>query len=299
MDFIHNNNISNSILIIGNGFDLDLGIKTKYIDFANSEYWPFEERVSFEENTLPFFLNSRKNKVETWFDLEELLAKFARDNSILSQEKINDTMRDFEFLKKRLKEYLEKQEDVFFEEMKENTQTNKASHLILKVFFKKQGRKIYTFNYTNTQKIAKSLISGFEDNVTHIHGSIKENNIILGTGDQRDIPDPFFQFYKSASPNYSSNNLVEDLNNADKIYIFGHSLGRNDHDYFSDFFKMASSNPKIPQYSKKIKIRIFTYDNNSEIDIKKQLMTLTNRHLTGLYAHCDFKIIKTSMNNHS
>ena len=217
MDFIHNNNISNSILIIGNGFDLDLGIKTKYIDFANSEYWPFKERFSFEENTLPYFLNSHKNNVETWFDLEELLAIFARDNSILSKEKINDTMRDFEILKKKLKEYLEKQEDVFFEEMKGNTQTNKVSHLILQVFLKMQGRKIYTFNYTNTQKIAKSLISGFEDNVTHIHGSIKKNNIILGTGDQRDIPDPFFQFYKSASPNYSSNNFVEDLNNLDKI----------------------------------------------------------------------------------
>ena len=100
MDFIHNNNISNSILIIGNGFDLDLGIKTKYIDFANSEYWPFKERFSFEENTLPYFLNSHKNNVETWFDLEELLAKFARDNSILSKEKIDDTMRDFKILKK-------------------------------------------------------------------------------------------------------------------------------------------------------------------------------------------------------
>ena len=299
MDYIQNNNISNSILIIGNGFDLDLGIKTKYIDFANSEYWPFKERFSFEENTLPYFLNSHKNKVETWFDLEELLAIFARDNSILSKEKINDTMRDFEILKKKLKEYLEKQEEVFFEEMKENTQTKKMSHSILQDFLEMQNSKIYTFNYTNTQKIAKNLILGFKDNVTHIHGSIKENNIILGTGDQRDIPDPFFQFYKSASPNYSSNNLVEDLNNADEIYIFGHSLGRNDHDYFSDFFKKASSNNKIPQYSKKIKIRIFTYDNNSEIDIKKQLMALTNRHLIGLYAHCDFKIIKTSMNNHS
>ena len=177
---------------------------------------------------------------------------------------------------------------------KTHTQRMKASHSILQDFLEMQNSKIYTFNYTNTQKIAKNLILDFKDNVTHIHGSIKENNIILGTGDQRDIPDPFFQFYKSASPNYSSNNLVEDLNNADEIYIFGHSLGRNDHDYFSDFFKMASSNPKVPQCSKKIKIRIFTYDNNSEIDIKKQLMALTNRHLIGLYAHCDFKIIKTN-----
>ena len=138
----------------------------------------------------------------------------------------------------------------------------KASHSILQDFLEMQNSKIYTFNYTNTQKIAKNLILDFKDNVTHIHGSIKENNIILGTGDQRDIPDPFFQFYKSASPNYSSNNLVEDLNNADEIYIFGHSLGRNDHDYFSDFFKFAISNPKTPLYSKKIKIKIFTFYNS-------------------------------------
>ena len=140
MDFIHNNNISNSILIIGNGFDLDLGIKTKYIDFANSEYWPFKERFSFEENTLPYFLNSHKNNVETWFDLEELLAKFARDNSILSKEKINETMSDFEILKKKLKDYLEKQEEVFFEKMKKKTHTQrmKASHSILQDFLEMQ-----------------------------------------------------------------------------------------------------------------------------------------------------------------
>lgn len=30
----------NNILILGNGFDLDLGLPTKYSDFANSEYWP-------------------------------------------------------------------------------------------------------------------------------------------------------------------------------------------------------------------------------------------------------------------
>ena len=70
----------------------------------------------------------------------------------------------------------------------------KKSHSILQDFLDRQNRKIYSFNYTNTQKIAKNLILDFKDNVTHIHGSIKENNIILGTGDQRDIPDPFFQF---------------------------------------------------------------------------------------------------------
>ena len=33
--------MTKNIFIIGNGFDLDLGMKTKYSDFANNEkYWP-------------------------------------------------------------------------------------------------------------------------------------------------------------------------------------------------------------------------------------------------------------------
>ena len=32
-----------STLIIGNGFDLDLGLKTSYKDFRNSEPWPIKD----------------------------------------------------------------------------------------------------------------------------------------------------------------------------------------------------------------------------------------------------------------
>lgn len=32
-----------NVFIIGNGFDLDLGLPTKYSDFAKSEYWPVSE----------------------------------------------------------------------------------------------------------------------------------------------------------------------------------------------------------------------------------------------------------------
>ena len=31
------------ILILGNGFDLGLGLKTSYRDFCNSKYWPFNK----------------------------------------------------------------------------------------------------------------------------------------------------------------------------------------------------------------------------------------------------------------
>lgn len=32
--------IPKRLLIIGNGFDLDLGRNTRYSDFAKSEFWP-------------------------------------------------------------------------------------------------------------------------------------------------------------------------------------------------------------------------------------------------------------------
>ena len=55
------NHIHQSVLILGNGFDLDLGIRTKYKQFADdNDYWPFKESISFEEDSLPFFLLNQK-----------------------------------------------------------------------------------------------------------------------------------------------------------------------------------------------------------------------------------------------
>lgn len=289
------NHIPHSVLILGNGFDLDLGLQTKYEQFADSdEYWPFKE--SFEEDSLPFFLNKHKSQVDTWFDLEELLACYANESQNLPKEKIPQAKQYFSILSGALKEYLIKQEEIFVERMYNSmgqTRRMTPAHRVLQLFLEKRVRSIYTFNYTNTYRIANQLILNFEGTFNHIHGSTFDDNIILGAGDQRQIKDVFFEFYKSASPFYKSNNLVEDLNNADEVYIFGHSLGKNDHDYFSEFFKMVSKTVHRPFGNGKIKVRIFTYDNNSEIELKKQLMTLTENHLIGLYAHCDFKILKT------
>lgn len=293
------NYIPHSVLILGNGFDLDLGIRTKYKQFADdNDFWPFKESSSFDEDSLPFFLNKHKSQVDTWFDLEELLACYASEKKDLSKEKISQAKQDFSILSRALKEYLIKQEETFVERMHNSmghARRMTAAHRMLQLFLKKQVRSIYTFNYTNTLRIANQLILNFEGVFNHVHGSTLDDNIILGAGDQRQINEDFFEFYKSASPFYKSNNLVEDLNNADEVYIFGHSLGKNDHDYFSEFFKMASKTVQRPFVPSKIKVRIFTFDDKSEIELKKQLMTLTGSHLIGLYAHCDFKILKTDV----
>ena len=52
-------------LIIGNGFDIDLGLNTRFSDFANAkDFWPENDG-----SKLSAYLESKKS-VEKWFNLE-------------------------------------------------------------------------------------------------------------------------------------------------------------------------------------------------------------------------------------
>ena len=44
---------------------------------------------------------------------------------------------------------------------------------------------------------------------------------------------------------------------------------------------------------RRIKVTIYTKDEASEIAIKRQLRKLTDNHLQGIYANCDFEIKNT------
>lgn len=286
-----------SILVLGNGFDLDLGMKTSYRCFADSEEWPFDESNGYETDSLPYFLNQHKNDVNTWFDLEELLANYATQEIEQNDNEILNNIESLRILTESLGTYLQKQENIYIEKMCNmmgHTRPVSPSHCVLQMLLKKPEISVYSFNYTNAYRVANTMILNTPDVFNYVHGTIKGGDMVLGTGDTRCLNDEYFSFYKSASIHYKSSNLVEALSSADEVYIFGHSLGVNDHDYFSEFFKMATRERRGYPCLGKIKLRIFTLNDKSEIDIKKQLMTLTDKHLIGLYAHCDFKILKTA-----
>lgn len=44
------------LLILGNGFDIDLGMKTKYSDFAKSHYWDDLMKMSMGESSMIYCL---------------------------------------------------------------------------------------------------------------------------------------------------------------------------------------------------------------------------------------------------
>lgn len=289
--FGHKSYMPKTLLIIGNGFDMSLGLKTSYKAFAKSKYWPFDGYFYNIHNELSKFLNQKRG-LELWFDLEKALAEYTQtDHDPL--EKTGD-QANFTLLVKKLQEYLTNEQNSF----EPNKQCQVVKNIIQPIF-QKEDYHIHSFNYTDFSELAKKI--GIEEEIPkerihYVHGSLASNDIILGTGDAMDLPDDYAWLYKSFSKHYKSNDLVKDLADADEVYIFGHSMGENDFDYFRSFFQSAiheRAGMNIPDEFKKLKIRIVTKDRNSEYEIKKKLRALTDKHLQGLYAFCDFRFIFT------
>ena len=279
-----------SVLIIGNGFDLDLGMHTSYRDFANSNYWPFGSPI--HSNNLGDHLNNIIH-TERWLDLENELAKYAQtipSNQLSNERNTRHDKGDFNVLVNKLKEYLQSE----LQNYQNNAHDCKAKE-ILAEFSRKENYFIHSFNYTDIKSISDVLkIRLNSTRIEYVHGNLGDNNIILGAGDNKGLPEEYDWLYKTSNKNYSSNNLADSLANADKICIFGHSLGENDFDYFKPFFKRISQDIDLtyhnPMTDRRIKVTIYTKDEASEIAIKRQLRKLTDNHLQGIYANCDFEI---------
>lgn len=278
-----------SVLIIGNGFDLDLGMHTSYRDFAKSKLWPFDSPIY--DKGLGYYLNQKKH-TENWFDLERELANYAlslKETSLEDKTQIKNDKEDFSVLIQKLKEFLKTEQDNLY-----NVEDDVAAKRVLRDLIKLPNYFIHSFNYTDISSIAKKLgISQTQSRVEYVHGALANNDIILGTGDNTGLPEEYDFLYKTSNKNYSSNNLAESLDYAQEIIIFGHSLGENDFDYFKPFFQKISQNVGVNYNSienKRLELTIYTKDEKSEIAIKRQLRKLTDNHLQGIYANCDFKI---------
>lgn len=269
-----------NILILGNGFDLDLGLKTKYSDFTGSDEW---RKYSSEKSTLFKYLNAKK-EVERWFDLESELFNYANPQ-VQKSRTIKEDKLYFDQLHEGLKNYLRNQQD------KDINIKSYAAELLKAIVHNDLFHNIYSFNYTDINIFAKQIGITLNSKCTYIHGSLAENSIILGVNDKRLIPNYDF-LHKTMSPYYRSHNLFEDLYAANEVIFFGLSFGEIDFTYFEDFFKSQSSGDNVGR--KKKNITIITYDENSRRDILRKLNNQgINRQR--LYAQSNFQMIRTSV----
>ncbi|MCK5738176.1 hypothetical protein KAH55_03300 [bacterium] len=63
-----------AVLIVGNGFDLNLGFKTGYTDFIKDENF---KMLLKSENDLAKYLNN-KNNLQNWIDIECELENYSK-----------------------------------------------------------------------------------------------------------------------------------------------------------------------------------------------------------------------------
>lgn len=272
------------VLIIGNGFDLSLGWPTRYSDFANDTgFWPF---VQEQNSGLALHLNGR-SKLEKWLDIEHELFLYASAESNVSfRGNPNSDYDDFFKVRKGLYNYLN---DV--QERIPISGNSVAAKVLAKVVNNGKFKDIYTFNYTNLQVIANRIGLG-NIQFHYVHGSIEHQDIILGVDDHKVLVDGYDFLFKTFDKNYPSSPIQYSLADANEVIFFGHSLGATDYHYFQNFFKKQSESAMSVKDRKKI--TIFTYNENSRMEILRQLRNMNNDgSLTLLFANNDLQIICT------
>lgn len=275
------------VFVIGNGFDLDLGFRTRYSNFAScGQFWPFRP----DDSGLAGFLN-RKYETERWLDIERCLFDYAkpkpRVRSINDPDKMPVEADKEAYIKltRHLNDYIKR---IPYET---RIVTDSIAAQVLGAVTNNGGYITYSFNYTDLGEIADRLdINRLE--YTHIHGSVNDNSIILGIDAINDVMDGYDFLYKVYDPQYRSNRLRHDLEEAEEVVIFGHSLGEVDYSYFQSFFRNLCREENKAEDRKRV--TIFTYDDSSRLSILRQLRDMNEKKMQLMFNNNDFQIICTT-----
>jgi hypothetical protein len=307
-------------VFIGNGFDLSLGLKSRYTDYFNSvdeagnkDFWPVHNTVSEEDQLykrlngeFPLFGESaRLNEQSTWFDLEDELKKHAKRSSpngvpysINYEKSFSNDQEYFEEVKHGLMLYLINEVNKWGEFRHIGASKSPAYQLMYEVCVRANAEpNIITFNYTNI----RSLLEKCEGNMTtkihinpnrihHVHGSLLDEHIILGINEDREVRKEYDFLFKSWDAHYFSHQVIDTLRSSQIILFFGLSFGAIDSVYFVDFFKSIIRGT----YDKNKKhIVICTFNEDSMRDIYRQFFQM-GISIMELKAHCDFNILLTN-----
>ena len=247
----------NILFFIGNGFDLNLGMKTRYTDF-----YKYYKTVDSNSEYVKKLKNSIASDWENWSDLELAIGKYTKEMN--SQEEFDTAYED---IGAKLSEYLENEESKFdykkinskrfyeFLAFPEKT-LPLADQKKIKTFKSKWTKlqwnvNLVTFNYTRTlEKIVgdkqKQIQIGTHHNkpiilqgIEHIHGYTNDRRI-MGVNDISQIKNKSFQenqdikeaLVKPVS-NQAQRHTIDELCfqqifAANLLCVFGSSIGATD-----------------------------------------------------------------------
>lgn len=281
--------LPNRLLILGNGFDLDLGRNTRYSDFAKSKFWPKEL-----DSQLYRYLNER-SQIEKWFDFEGELANYITKLNAHRLASYRSTIpeiakqdeHDFNIIVESMINYL-----IYVEEDKKPKEPSLAINVFLLVCQDKAFQKVYSFNYTDLSRLAEEFCSDRVPSFEYVHGCLSDKSAILGVNDSVDTIDGNYDFLrKSFNRHYASHPISYDLHDVDEVVFFGHSLGDNDYHYFQSFFKQQCKEDMIREDGRGI--TIFTYNEKSRMEIMHTLHKMNEGQTSLLFQNNKLRIFCT------
>lgn len=264
-----------TLLIVGNGFDLSIGFKTSYGDFMKSSYFPHEET-----SNLCSYLHKQYEENMGWIDIENELSEYSR---MLTTKKLNakkyntildiDSLREeYDELKSSLKCYLQEETKRAFGPSPDNPAKRVIDQLPAE-------SKIISFNYTSIiERMTRDRFCASKGNLLHIHGSLAPyDDIVFGVEDSAKLSKEHVFLYKVHSPHLKVQEFSDWLNSAERIIFYGYSLGDTDRQYFEKFFRKLCSDDRT--YTELV---FYYYDQSSYDNLIWQLQMLTNHKLTQL-----------------
>lgn len=262
-----------TIVILGNGFDIDLGLNTSFREFISSTQFA---KLSFTPLMTEILNNYEID--EKWCDIEQLFRDlFIRYQNKPSQELFDNINNTWLMISKAWGIYLPEITELDKIEIKKDS----CAYKMLE--YPKTYSKWYTFNYTSPYYLA-----GFTNNEepTPIHGWFAPreqtpnglmyripNELVIGIDSNAIEPNckntELNHIVKKMHPRYEQNNFINELFNSDNIILFGHAMGITDSDYFCDFFT-ALKKGLLPHKN----IYFVTYAPSSMLDIESNLETI-------------------------
>ena len=268
-------NINPALVILGNGFDLANGYKTRYSDFYKSN--DFTSLV--KTNRLASYINSQN--IDRWADLETCLFHYSQE--ITRKYGVGNAIQSILFKKN----YFELKQALFNYLAKEshNSVEVSASSLIrsLLIEWSKLNPVYLTFNYTiitpcgifGNNRVYLNTDDSINNNVfIYQHGSIYDTkdaeqnvpgNLVLGIDKEIQRVEDIHSFlYKEEQPVFNIESLQHTIANRNVYIIYGWSFGVSDTKYIKMLFN--------PDYKGKTYI-IYAYDDYSLKGIRGNLNT--------------------------
>jgi hypothetical protein len=262
-----------SVIVIGNGFDLNLGLETGYTHFVKSEN--FNSLVD-SGNELCIYLKG-KHELQNWIDIENELKVYSRE--IYNNEDRKPFKQEYLDLRQALCDYLNGLD------LSKIDKTSRAYNIIESI---RDVVLILNFNYTDSLNYILELEGMANYTILNIHGRAKNNQIVFGVEDRARINDKD-TFLKKSTCTWNKMVDIDDYLSKDNIIIFlGYSLGETDHHYFDNFFHTACL--RNTQMGAK-QIAITHYGADGFDDIMRQVDTLTSNQIHKLRSNNELQTI--------